>query len=324
MRRDPGSRVPQSGESSDKVTRSQSNKAGRVVQRRARCGLGASAILALACVCGCASTGGPGVRVSVGGAQIAAELVDSWLRSSAQPRFAVDLAAPIYLSQHGFENLARGDCELACTDRRPSAREIEAFGDQRIAGRRVAFYGYGLYVNRRNPLDSIFSRHLRLVFQQRIKDWSELAGEQLPDWRGPIRLLGPPKGTRAGQILGPIAKIWFADARWEELPTDQAVAQAVADDPLALGFASIGYDQRARYLGLRMDRFDAPAFPSIEAIEREQYGLARIIYVYYRDPPSPAVHAALRFLDSPAGGLAIESTGMWPIDSARAAVTAGS
>ncbi|HPM23646.1 MAG TPA: substrate-binding domain-containing protein [Phycisphaerae bacterium] len=258
------------------------------------------------------------MRVALAGAQIPVELVESWLHESRATVFSTSQVAPVYMSQHGFENLAHGECDLACTDRLITPRELEQFGDQRISGRRVAFYGYALYVNPSNPLDAIFSRHVRLVFQRRITDWSSLAGEEIPHLQGPINLYGPAKSTRAGMVLGPIANIWFADATWQVLDSDAAIVAKVAADPLGLGFAMIGYEDGVRYLGLRMERNATPAFPSLEEIESERYGLAKLIYVYYVDPPSPAVQAVLDFLASAAGREAIEGTDLWAVPPERA------
>jgi ABC-type phosphate transport system substrate-binding protein len=273
-------------------------------------------------VIGCVQPGPPSVSISLGGAQIPVELVESWLREAQSPGFATTQVSPVYLSQHGFENLARGECDLACTDRPLALRELEQFGDHEVQGRRVAFYGYALYVNPSNPLDAIFAKHVRLIFQRRIKDWSELAGDRIPELQGPISLYGPGKSTRGGAILSPIANIWFGDPTWQVLDSDAAIVAKVAEDPLALGFASIGYDEAARYLGLRLERQSPPVFPSLEAIEAEQYGLAKLIYLYYLDPPGPRVQAVLDYLFSNAGRRAIESTDMWSIPADRAPVPA--
>jgi phosphate transport system substrate-binding protein len=265
------------------------------------------------------------LRLNLAGAQIPVEMVASWLGDSKEPVFVTEQIQPVFMSQHGFESLVAGRCDLACTDRPITARELEKFGDRPVHGQRVAFFGYALYVNASNPLDSIFSKHVRLVFQKRIRDWSELVGEQIPQLQGPISLYGPEKSTRAGMVLSPLARIWFADASRKVLGTDKAIVDAVADDPLGLGFASIGYDdERVRYLGLRMERQSPPAFPSLEEIESERYGLAKLIYVYYTEPASPAVQAALDYLFGDAGARAIESTDMWPVSPERSTVPAPS
>ncbi len=264
--------------------------------------------------------GPPGVRVRLAGAQIPVELVESWLHEAKGRTLATERVPPVYQSQHGFENLARGECDLACTDRVIAPRELEQFSDRHVRGSRVAFYGYALYVHPDNPLDSVYVGHLRMVFQKRITDWKQLAGTSSVNLEGPIQLYGPHKGTRGGGVLAPLAKIWFADATWQELDSDADIVGHVAADPLALGFASIGYDRDVRYLGLRMERAGAPSFPSLEEIESERYGLAKLIYVYFVDPPSPTVEPVLDYLWSDTGRAAIERSNLWAVPRDRATV----
>jgi phosphate transport system substrate-binding protein len=273
---------------------------------------GALSIVAAGCR---AYSAPPDFRVTLAGGQIPVELVTSWLSEAEDHRFAVQQVNPVYLSQHGFDHLRDGTCDIACTDRRITPREYAEFGERGVKGYRVAFYGYALYVHPDNPIDSLFAGHISLLFQKKITDWKELG-----PYEGPIRLIGPHKSTRGGEILMRQAGVWFAEPTWEPLESDVDIVAAVAADPLALGFASVGFDQGVRYLGLRMHRTDPPAFPSLEEIESERYGLAKVIYVYLPAEPSAAARAVLDYLLSERGRRAMESTRVWPIPPERAAV----
>ncbi len=258
----------------------------------------------------------PAFGIRLAGAQIPTELVASWLGNAEECRFKVEQVGPVYLSQHGFQNLRDGKCDIACTDRMITPREYAEFDEHGLKGYRVAFYGYGLYVHPDNPLDSLYAGHLELLFQRKLTDWRELG----TPYEGPIRLVGPKKSTRGGMILMRQANIWFDKPTWEPLQSNLAIIAAVASDPFALGFADIGFDHGVRYLGLRMRRSDPPAFPSLEEIESERYGLAKVIYVYMPTDASPAAEAALDHLFSEDGREAMESTRVWAIPRARAAV----
>jgi len=258
----------------------------------------------------------PAFGIRLAGAQIPTELVASWLGDAEEYRFTVEQVGPVYLSQHGFQNLRDGKCDIACTERMITPREYAEFDERELRGYRVAFYGYALYVHPDNPLDSIYAGHLELLFKRRLTDWRELGTR----YEAPIRLIGPEKSTRGGMILARQAQIMFDKPTWEVLESDAEIIDAVAADPYALGFASIGLDQEVRYLGLRMRRTDPPAFPSLEEIESERYGLAKVIYVYMPTDASPAAEAALDYLSSADGRAVMESTQVWAIPPARAAV----
>jgi len=255
-------------------------------------------------------------HVRLAGAQIPVELVASWLHDTREYNFGVEQVGPVYLSQHGFQNLAEGACDIACTDRRLTRREADGLGDLKLQGYRAAFYGFALYVHPDNPLDCIFAKHLKLIFQRKFTDWNQLG----TPYEGPIRLVGPEKSTRGGMVLMRQANIWFDTPAWETFETDVEIVDAVAADPYALGFASIGFDQDARYVGLRMRRESPPAFPSLEEIESERYGLAKVIYLYMPAETSPAAQAVLDYLFSEDGRESMESTNVWSIPFDRATV----
>lgn len=286
----------------------------------ARLARSAACVGVLFLLAGCIQTA-PALRITLAGAQIPVELVESWLHDARDAgdgatRFDVHKLGPVYLAQNGFENLQKSAADAAVTDRPIGKNERAAFGDRRIQGWRVAFYGYALYVHPSNKLDSIFAGHLRYLLQKKANDWKELVGAGDP-LAGPIRLIGPEKSSRGGEILLRQANIWFDKPTWEAKRSDAEIIDAVAADPLALGFAGIGLDRGVRYLGLRMDRNDPPSMPSLEEIESERYGLAKVIYVYHADPPTPAIAAMLDYLFSPAGTAAMRSTDVWPLARER-------
>ncbi|MCP5117278.1 MAG: hypothetical protein GY953_41160, partial [bacterium] len=138
------------------------------------------------------SPGRPLLRLRTGGAQIATRLVESWLEDARGYNFELEHPEFPTWSDRGFGLLLAGECDLACTDRPISETERKKFADRKIQGYRVAFYGYALYVHPDNRLDSIFSRHIRMVFTKRLSDWKQLAGEEVPGLEGPINLYGPP------------------------------------------------------------------------------------------------------------------------------------
>jgi phosphate transport system substrate-binding protein len=262
---------------------------------------------------GCQGSGRPTVQVRITGAQIASELVQSWLEDARSHSFIVARAANPTWSAVGFDALADGVCDLACTDRAIEPQERARFDEGGVIGHPIAFYGYGLYVHPSNPVDSVFAGHLELIYQRQVKQWQELAGRAATDGPGEIRLYGPPKSSRGGMILARQARIFLDDPPWRVLRSSAEIVAAVAEDPAALGFAEIGFDDEVRYLGLRMERSAAPVFPSREAILRGDYGLARVIWVYHRTPAPAPAEQAVDFLRSPAADPLIRAAGLLPL-----------
>jgi phosphate transport system substrate-binding protein len=274
------------------------------------------ALLATLAIAGCQGPSTPTYEVRVAGAQVPTDFVASWLADADDPRFAVEKLWPMRYSQDGFEKLRSGAADLACTDRPLTSRERATLDDVPIVGKRVAFFGYGLYVHPDNPVDAVFAKHLELILQGELTDWSELLGDAAP-FSGPIHVYGQGKSSRSGLQLAQMARIFFDKPSWRVVTSDEEVIANVRDDPLALGFADIGYDQGVRYLGLRMERAGPAALPSVEAIAAERYGLAKVIYLYHRDPLTPAVRAALDYLASDAAAAELRAMQVWPLPRER-------
>ena len=74
-------------------------------------------------------------------------------------------------------------------------------------------------------------------------------------------------------------------------------------------------------MGCEWNATPRPPFPSLEEIESERYGLAKVIYVYHIAPASPAIQAAIDYLTGAEGRAAIEATDVWPIPSDRVRVS---
>jgi phosphate transport system substrate-binding protein len=266
-----------------------------------------SCLLVLLCT-GCNTGGAQTVHLSVAGSQVAVELVSSWLDDAGSGCFDVTRGRT-YQSDAGFQALQRGEADLACADRAITPRELEPFGEHKPVGHAIAFYGYGLYVNVENTVDSILAAHLSMVYRGQVGGWAPLGGAEVP-----IGLYGPPKGSRGGELLARQAGIWFDEPKWRVLETPEAIVAAVAADPGGLGFAPLGYDDESvRYLGLRMSPTSEPVLPSLEAIGSGRYGFAKVIYVYTRSPTDPRAQAVIDYLHSPGGVEAIRSTDLHPM-----------
>ena len=111
--------------------------------------------VALSLLVGCGGLAYEGHRIRLAGAQIPLELMESWLRTSSGPRFDTQRVGEAVWSQTGFEALREGTADLACTDRPIGAQELAEFGERKIEGMRIGFYGFAFYGHPSNKLDSL-------------------------------------------------------------------------------------------------------------------------------------------------------------------------
>lgn len=263
-------------------------------------------IIALLPLAGCAGPSRPRHDLRLAGAQIPVELVESWLKRADQARFRVERVT-FTQSATGFEALLDGRCDLACTDRPPDPREMEAFTGRDLRRAALAYYAYALYVHPSNPVDQIFVRDVRKIFGREVTGWDALGGAP-----GAIHLYGPPKDSRGGLQLAQISGAFFGRG-WTVCESDEELLAAVAADPLALAFGRAGLGGALRPLAIEMRKGDPPIPPTPVNLAGDRYPLTKMIYVYWLEPPAPAATAAVEFLMSPIGQAAIRDTDLVPL-----------
>ncbi len=188
----------------------------------------------------------------------------------------------------------------------------------------VAVDAVSIYVHRDNPIKGLTIPQLAAIYghnppcefgpfvqQQRIDNWQHLSFGQ----RGPIHLYG------RNQLSGTYAFIQehvlcgghFKPTLTTQ-PNSQAVVDAVANDPLGIGYAGLGYrDERVRTLALSsqgtsfndgyysyfVQKFaDSPDLEKRYAwVYRGKYPLARDLSIYVdKAPTAPLATAVAKFV----------------------------
>jgi phosphate transport system substrate-binding protein len=148
-----------------------------------------------------------------------------------------------------------------------------------------------------NPLTTLDRGALHDVFTGKVTDWAQLGGTP-----GPIAIYArdDKSGTYDTFKHLVLAKDpLVAGAR--RLADSNALADAVAGDPQAIGFIGLAYIRQARALAIG-DRGAAPMLPTSFTITTEGYLLARRLYAYTTPRPrTPLVTELVGFAMSPAG-----------------------
>lgn len=200
-----------------------------------------------------------------------------------------------------------GVAGAAINDLEYSALGSAGFGNMRSleAEHVVALDGVAIIVNNKNPLTRISREQLRSVLTGAISSWPEIG-----TLRGPIHLYGRDNTAGTTRILrrlvsgaAPLA------ASMQLLPTNAAVANAVAQDYRAMGYTPPADIAPARSLAV-YEQGSEPRFPSLAAIKTEDYLLTRRIYLYV--PALSANPFAQRFAHyaiSDAGQAVVERAG---------------
>ncbi len=199
-------------------------------------------------------------------------------------------------------------CDVGMASRALTDDEEKAVGtDLRSAATEnvIALDGIAVVVHPNNRVHRLDTNQLRDIFSGKVTDWKDLGGT-----RGPIRVLArdAKSGTfdtfkalvLASTELSPKA-MRFAES--------DALSNAVATDPSAIGFVGLAYVRSAHAIAVSEPGLD-PTLPSSFTVGNESYPLSRRLYLYTLPKPStPLVTELINFVLSNDGQAVVRRTG---------------
>ncbi len=205
----------------------------------------------------------------------------------------------------GAKKVGEGLVDIGNTGRSLSEDEIKNFG---LVTHPFAVDGVCAVVHPDNPVSDLTQEQLRKTFAGEITNWAELGG---PDH--PIHLFtrDEASGTR---------KVFWKKAlsKGEVAPEANVVASngamktAVAGDPNALGYVSVGHLD---------SRIKAPRLDGVEVTQDNaangQYPVTRKLYMNTKGQPDALTGAFINFVKSATGAEIIEASGYIPLGAGQ-------
>ena len=206
----------------------------------------------------------------------------------------------------GLSALLEGRTDVAPTSRAANADELRLAraSNLRLNAQSIGSYGVVVIVNDENPVRSLNLRQVRDIFTGKITNWKQVGG---PDARMSPLILDKSSGARRGfQELAMRYEPYALNAR--EFPSKQAIAQAIAKNATAIGYADMG----RLPAGTRAVLINGIA-PNRTAINQGIYPYARTLYLYsLRGRETPAAKQFIRFVRSREGQRIISNAGFVP------------
>lgn len=187
-------------------------------------------------------------------------------------------------SSSGLVDLLQGDASIALSTRPARRREVDTFaasdfGDLRDPAQEtvVALDGLLIVTNPENPVRAISEPNAALVFAGRIRNWSELGG---PDAQINVYARSDDSGTAEvfnTIIMRPQGLQTVNSAQL--LGSDEAISDAVRNDPFGIGYTSFVNQREAKALAIEgVCGLQTP--PSEFTIKTEEYPLTRRLFMY--------------------------------------------
>ncbi len=223
--------------------------------------------------------------------------------------FGVEIRA--HGSGDAFKHLGYGSADIGMSSRPIKSEEkaaLAALSDMsgRSSEHVIGLDGIAVIVAPGNALSGISRQDLARIFTCEVTNWSQIGSGS-----GAIHVYA--RDDKSGTydtfktlVLGNGALV--AGARRHE---DSAELEAaVARDPAAIGFVGLPYVRTARAVPVSDSRKTAPLSPTVFTIRKEDYPLARRLFLYTAaNPANPYVGEFVRFTQSDAGQQVVKAVG---------------
>lgn len=187
----------------------------------------------------------------------------------------------------GLEGLDDGIVDVALV-----SRELASEEEEELRATVIAYDAIAILVNDGNAVDSLSSQQVKDIFGGDILLWSEIGGEEVD-----IEVLSREDGAGTREAF---EEMLMGDRRVTltaiVMPSNQAVGQFVAENPLAIGYAS-AVDVPLGARPLRVDGVE----PNLQAVTQRDYLLIRPFVLVTQKRPGDEVQAFVNFILSPAG-----------------------
>ncbi len=214
---------------------------------------------------------------------------------AANPKIAITVAGGG--SGVGVQKVGEGLVEIGNTGRALSEAEVSRYGLKSFA---FALDGVAVVAHPKNPLAGLSAQQARDVFAGRIKNWSQLGG---PDAAIHVFTRDEASGTREVFWEKLLQKGDIADSA-NVVASNGAMKTAVAQDPLAVGYVSIGHLDA----GLKALLLDGVQ-PSQENALSGKYPVVRKLYMNTKGEPGELVKAFIDFVMGEQGAELVKKAG---------------
>lgn len=194
----------------------------------------------------------------------------------------------------------------------------------------IALDAVAIYVQNDNPIerltleqvDGLFSSTLKRSKGGRLTTWGQVGLKD--QWsQQSIHLYGRNKKSGTREFFKHVALIdGELNDDVQEQPGSASEILAIAQDPLAVGYAGVGFQgSMVRIVPLANEAGGAAILPSAESVANGQYPLARPLYLYvnknHKEKLDPVVWEFVKFVNSRQGQETVARANFYPLTVAQ-------
>lgn len=255
--------------------------------------------------------------IQIKGSDTMVNLAQAWAEKYMEENPAEFIAVTGGGSGTGFSSLISGTCDIAIASRNIKEKEITLARQRGVQPYeiRVALDGLAVVVHPSNPVDKLTTKQLADIFTGKVISWKEYGGE---DKKIVILSREVNSGTHvyfkehvlrrndpnSGEEFSPSALM---------LPSSQAIADEVANNPAAIGYYGMGYIC-AKQKAVAVATLDSPEYvvPMIENVMSQKYPISRPLFFYTNGAPQGGVKKFIDFALSAKGQEIVKETDFVP------------
>lgn len=201
----------------------------------------------------------------------------------------------------GIKQAGEGLVDIGNSGRAPNAGEMARYN---LNLHKWAIDGVGVVVHPENPVKSLSTQQLKDVYAGKIGNWKDLGG---PDHAVTLYTRDEASGTRSVFWKKALDKADISDKALFT-PSNGAMKTAVANDPYAIGYVSVGHIDKS-VTPVALDGVT----PTLETVKSGQYAVARGLYSNTKGEPQGLARAFIDYLFSPEGQEIVADKGFIPV-----------
>ena len=266
--------------------------------------------------------------IQLKGSDTMVNLAQAWAEDYMKQKPGLLVAVTGGGSGTGISSLLSSSCDIAMCSREIKPKEIALAEKKGVHPHeiKVAMDGLAVVVHPGNPVTTLTMDQLAGVFSGKITNWKELGGA---DAKIVILSREVNSGTHVyfkEHVLrrnDPSARDEFAPSALM-LPSSQAIADEVAQNPGAVGYYGMGYiSKKQKAIHVAKDSQSEACAPTLENVVNGHYPISRPLLLYTNGDPKGNVKEFIDFALSKEGQDDVIRTDFVPV-GAGAAPAAGS
>jgi phosphate transport system substrate-binding protein len=240
------------------------------------------------------------LKISGGTAHIPVMKVAAQKIQTANPDIKISIAGGG--SGVGIKQVGEGLVDIGNSGRKPTEAEFNKYP---LKMHQWAIDGVGVVVNPDNPIKGLTTAQIKDIYAGKLTNWKALDG---PDKTINLYTRDKASGTRAVFWKKALSK-GDISAKAHFVPSNGAMKTAVAQDPYAIGYVSVGH----------IDKSVAPValdgvVPTLDNVKQGKYKVARGLYSNTKGDPTGLAKKFIDYLFSAEGQKIVAEKGFIPVN----------